>query len=133
MPITLESVAKAVQEHLNNATTRPVSVGMRRPSSDTPAVVWELTSADCAWMLASTVGLQWTATVEVQIFGDTSLAVIQVADDLISYWDSPTALGASYATLKPVGVSFTMRTESQADGSEGDERVGTITLTIQGV
>jgi hypothetical protein len=42
-------------------------------------------------------------------------------------------LGASYAVLKPVSVSFTMRTESQADGSEGDERVGTVTLTIQGV
>jgi hypothetical protein len=133
MPVTLESIAKAVQEHLNNATAQPVSVGMRRPSSGTPAVVWELTSSDCAWMMGAMAGLQWTATVEIQIFGDTSLAVIQVADDLIGYWDTPTALGASYAVLKPVSVSFTMRTESQADGSEGDERVGTITLTIQGV
>jgi len=56
-----------------------------------------------------------------------------VADDIVDYWDNPTTLGATYAKLVLTAISTSMRTESQADGSEGDERVCTMTFTFQGI
>jgi hypothetical protein len=72
-------------------------------------------------------------TCEVNIYGDTALGVIQVADDIVDYWDNPNTLGATYAKLVLTAISTSMRTESQADGSEGDERVCTMTFTFQGI
>jgi hypothetical protein len=40
---------------------------------------------------------------------------------------------ANTADIVCTDASVAFRTESQADGSEGDERVCTLTLTIQGL
>jgi hypothetical protein len=131
--LALEKVAKALQQHMDNAVTADVAVGMRRPGSQTPAVVWEMTGAECQVTQPGQPAAAWIVTCEVNIYGDTALGVIQVADDIVDYWDNPTTLGATYAKLVLTAISTSMRTESQADGSEGDERVCTMTFTFQGI
>ena len=132
-PIKLEAVCKSLQKHMDDATGAiDVAVGMRRPGSNTPAVVWELTGAEAAILTQGVPGAHWLLTCEVNVFGDTALAVLQDADQIVDYWNNQTSLGAGYAKLVLTGVSVSMRTESQADGSEGDERVCTITMNLQG-
>lgn len=130
--MSLVDVAKAVQYHLDLATTNPVSVGMRRPTTNTPAVVWEITAAQASRVLPGTDRNLWVVTVEVQIFGDTTLAVAQEADKICSQLNGvETGGGGADIVCTDANVSF--RTESQADGSEGDERVCSLTLTLQGL
>ena len=130
--MSLETIAKAVQHHLDAATSNPVSVGMRRPTTNTPAVVWEITGAQASRAMPGTDQNLWVVTVEVNIYGDTTLAVAQEADKICAQLDGvETQAGTAKIVCTDAGVSF--RTESQADGSEGDERVCTLTLTIQGI
>ena len=130
--MSLETICKAVQYHLDQATANPVSVGMRRPTTQTPAVVWEITGAQSTRVMPGTDKDHWTVTVEVQIFGDTTLAVTQEADKICAQLNGvETQAGTADIVCTDAGVSY--RTESQADGSEGDERVCTLTLTIQGI
>lgn len=131
-PISIVKVAKTIQYYLDSATGQPVSVGMRRPGSATPAVVWEMTSAECSIILQGHVGQSWIVGCEVQIYGDDALGVLGVADSLISFFDATPITPGTLTPLTLTGLSVSMRTESQADGSEGDERVCTLSLTFQG-
>ena len=54
--MSLETVCKAVQYHLDQATTNPVSVGMRRPTTQTPAIVWEISDAWAALISQTMAG-----------------------------------------------------------------------------
>lgn len=129
--MSLETIAKAVQHHLDAATSNPVSVGMRRPTTNTPAVVWEITGAQATRAMHGGDTGMWIVTVEVNIYGDTTLAVAKEADKICAQLNGiETATGTADIICTDAGVSF--RTESQADGSEGDERVCTLTLTLQG-
>jgi len=129
--MSLETVCKAVQYHLDAATANPVSVGMRRPTTQTPAVVWEISAAQATRTMPGTDQDLWLVTVEVNIYGDTTLAVAQEADKICAQLNG-VETQAGTATIVCTDASVAFRTESQADGSEGDERVCTLTLTLQG-
>jgi len=130
--MSLETVCKAVQHHLDAATTNPVAVGMRRPTTLTPAVVWEITSAQASRAMPGTDSGLWVVTVEVNIYGDTTLAVAQEADKVCAQLNGvETQAGTADIVCTDATASF--RTESNTDGSPGDERVCTLTLTIQGI
>ena len=130
--MSLETVCKAVQYHLDQATTNPVSVGMRRPTTQTPAIVWEISAAQASRAMPGTDQSLWLVTVEVSIYGDTTLAVAQEADKICAALNGvETQAGTADIVCTDASVAF--RTESQADGSEGDERVCTLTLSLQGI
>jgi len=130
--MSLETVCKAVQYHLDQATTNPVSVGMRRPTTQTPAIVWEISAAQASRSMPGTDQNLWLVTVEVNIYGDTTLAVAQEADKICAALNGvETQAGTANIVCTDASVAF--RTESQADGSEGDERVCTLTLSLQGI
>ena len=130
--MSLETVCKAVQYHLDQATTNPVSVGMRRPTTQTPAIVWEISAAQASRSMPGTDQNLWLVTVEVNIYGDTTLAVAQEADKICAQLNGvETQSGTANIVCTDASVAF--RTESQADGSEGDERVCTLTLSLQGI
>jgi len=130
--MSLETVCKAVQYHLDQATTNPVSVGMRRPTTQTPAIVWEISAAQASRAMPGTDQSLWLVTVEVSIYGDTTLAVAQEADKICAQLNGvETQDGTADIVCTDASVAF--RTESQADGSEGDERVCTLTLSLQGI
>jgi preprotein translocase subunit SecD len=130
--MSLETVCKAIQTHLDAATANPVSVGMRRPNTQTPAVVWEISAAQASRAMPGTDQNLWLVTVEVNIYGDTTLAVAQEADKICAQLNGvETAAGTADIVCTDASVAF--RTESQADGSEGDERVCTLTLSLQGI
>jgi len=130
--MSLETVCKAVQYHLDQATTNPVSVGMRRPTTQTPAIVWEISAAQASRAMPGTDQNLWLVTVEVNIYGDTTLAVAQEADKICAQLNGvETQAGTAKIVCTDASVAF--RTESQADGSEGDERVCTLTLSLQGI
>jgi hypothetical protein len=130
--MSLETVCKAVQYHLDQATTNPVSVGMRRPTTQTPAIVWEISAAQASRAMPGTDQNLWLVTVEVSIYGDTTLAVAQEADKICAALNGvETQAGTANIVCTDASVAF--RTESQADGSEGDERVCTLTLSLQGI
>jgi hypothetical protein len=130
--MSLETVCKAVQYHLDQATTNPVSVGMRRPTTQTPAIVWEISAAQASRAMPGADAGLWMVTVEVNIYGDTTLAVAQEADKICAALNG-VETQANTADIVCTDASVAFRTESQADGSEGDERVCTLTLTIQGL
>jgi hypothetical protein len=130
--MSLETVCKAVQYHLDQATANPVSVGMRRPTTQTPAIVWEISAAQASRAMPGTDQSLWLVTVEVSIYGDTTLAVAQEADKICAALNGvETQAGTANIVCTDASVAF--RTESQADGSEGDERVCTLTLSLQGI
>jgi len=129
--MSLENIAKAVRHHLDAATTASVEPGMRNRGSQTPAVVYEITDAEANVNISGAHGSVWMLTVEVNIYGSTTLEVLQVADDLCDYWASPA--GGAPAVIKPTGYSLSMRTATVNDGLEGDERIGTLTLQLQGI
>ena len=130
--MSLETVCKAVQYHLDQATTNPVSVGMRRPTTQTPAIVWEISAAQASRAMPGTDQSLWLVTVEVSIYGDTTLAVAQEADKVCAQLNGvETQAGTADIVCTDATASF--RTESNTDGSPGDERVCTLTLTIQGI
>lgn len=126
--MTLANVLTALQTHMA-AAAGAAAVGMRRPGTQTPAVVWEMTSAECVWLQRGVPGAGWQVTCEVSIYADTVAECVTEADQIVTYWNNPLS---PTATLVCTGVSATMRTESQADGSEGDERICVLTLTLQG-
>ena len=127
----LENIARAVRHHLDAATTASVEPGMRNRGSQTPAVVYEITDAEANVNMSGAHGNVWMLTVEVNIYGSTTLEVLQVADDLCDYWASPA--GGAPAVIKPTGYSLSMRTATVNDGLEGDERIGTLTFQLQGI
>jgi len=129
--MSLENIAKAVRHHLDAATTASVEPGMRNRGSQTPAVVYEITDAEANVNMSGAHGSVWMLTVEVNIYGSTTLEVLQVADDLCDYWASPA--GGAPAVIKPTGYSLSMRTATVNDGLEGDERIGTLTFQLQGI
>lgn len=131
-PLSLVKIAKTLQYYLDQATGQPVSVGMRRAGSATPAVVWEMTSAECSIVLQGHVGQSWLVGCDVQIYGDDALGVLTVADSLITYFSGTPITPGTLTPLTLTSLSAAMRTESQADGSEGDERVCTLSMTFQG-
>jgi hypothetical protein len=129
--MSLENIARAVRHHLDAATTATVEPGMRNRGSQTPAVVYEITDAEANVNMSGAHGGVWILTVEVNIYGSTTLEVLQVADDLCDYWASPA--GGAPAVIKPTGYSLSMRTATVNDGLEGDERIGTLTFQLQGI
>lgn len=129
--MSLENIARAVRHHLDAATTATVEPGMRNRGSQTPAVVYEITDAEANVNMSGAHGSVWMLTVEVNIYGSTTLEVLQVADDLCDYWASPA--GGAPAVIKPTGYSLSMRTATVNDGLEGDERIGTLTFQLQGI
>jgi hypothetical protein len=130
--MSLETVCKAVQHHLDAATTNPVAVGMRRPTTQCPAVVWEITSAQASRAMPGTDSGLWLVTVEVNIYGDTTLAVAQEADKICGQLNG-VETQAGTATIVCTDAAAAFRTESNTDGSPGDERVCTLTLSLQGI
>lgn len=130
--MSLETVCKAIQHHLDLATTNPVSVSMRRPSTGTPAVVWEITSAQASRAMPGTDQNLWLTTVEVSIYGETTLAVAQEADKICAQLNGvETHTGTASIVCTDATASF--RTDTNNDGSQGDERVCTLTITLQGI
>lgn len=129
--MSLENIARAVRHHLDAATTATVEPGMRNRGSQTPAVVYEITDAEANVNMSGAHGSVWMLTVEVNIYGSTTLEVLQVADDLCDYWASP--VSGAPAVIKPTGYSLSMRTATVNDGLEGDERIGTLTFQLQGI
>jgi hypothetical protein len=105
---------------------------MRRPTTQTPAIVWEISAAQASRAMPGADAGLWMVTVEVNIYGDTTLAVAQEADKICAQLNG-VEKQANTADIVCTDASVAFRTESQADGSEGDERVCTLTLTIQGL
>lgn len=130
--MSLETICKAVQYHLDQATTNPVSVGFRRPGTAVPAVVWEITGAQASRAMPGTDQNLWTVTVEVNVFGSTTLAISQELDKICTQLNG-VETHTNTATIVCTDAAVSFRTESLADGAEGDERVGTLTLTLQGI
>lgn len=129
--MSLENVVRAIRHHLDSATTAPVEPGMRNRGSQVPAVVYEITEAEASVQMNGGHGSLWMVSVEINIYASTTLEVIQVADDLCDYWNSPTSTGL--AQIRPTGYSLSLRTATVNDGLEGDERIGTLTLQVQGI
>lgn len=129
--MSLENIARAIRHHLDSATTAPVEPGMRNRGSQVPAVVYEITEAEASVQMNGGHGALWLVSVEINIYASTTLEVIQVADDLCDYWNSPTS--TALAQIRPTGYSLSLRTASGNDGLEGDERIGTLTLQVQGI
>lgn len=129
--MSLETICKAVAYHLDKATTNPVSVGFRRPGTVVPAVVWEITGAQATRAMHGGDTGMWIVTVEVNIFGSTTLAVAKEADKVCGQLNG-IETHTDTATIICTDAAVSFRTESLADGAEGDERVCTLTLTLQG-
>jgi hypothetical protein len=127
----LENICRSVKVSLDG-TSYPISVGMRNAGTPTPCLVYEINSATCDMRMAGPIGLQhWTVDVEVVALAETVEQVTQMADEVLSLFNSgpinDTTNDCSVA-LGSFAVAFT--TETPDDGQQDAVRIGTMSLTL---
>lgn len=125
----LTAAAEGLRNILNAAGVATPAVGMRNAGDQLPALVYEITTGECVRHMPSEASGVWLLGVEVSIYADTTLALLGYVDDVLAEFNgSPTSNGVQFICTS---FSFAIRTETQADGAEGDERVATIALQLQ--
>lgn len=125
----LQDIAEHIKNRIDGGTTLTAMIGMRNAGNALPACVFEITSATATMhMPASGINL-WEMTVEINVFADTTFALLGLVDDVLGAFFAPATSGG--ITSICTAQAFTIRTETQADGAEGDERIATITLQLQ--
>ena len=125
----LQDIAQHIKDRIDNGTTLTAMIGMRNAGNTLPACVFEITSATANIHMPAQGTNLYDMTVEVNIFADTTFALLGLVDTVLTAFYGVATLGG--ITSACTAASFTIRTETQADGAEGDERVATITLQLQ--
>lgn len=125
----LQDIAEHIKTRIDNATTLTAMIGMRNAGNALPACVFEITSGNVTMHMPATGINLYDMTVEVNVFADTTLSLLGFVDAVFSAFNGSSTSGG--ITSICTGQAFTIRTETQADGAEGDERVATITLQLQ--
>jgi hypothetical protein len=125
----LQDIAQHIKERIDNGTTLTAMIGMRNAGNALPACVFEITSATVNMHMPATGTNLYDMTVEVNLFAGTTFELLGLVDTVLTAFHGvATNLGI---TSVCTAQAFTIRTETQADGAEGDERVATITLQLQ--
>lgn len=125
----LQDIAQHIKERIDSATTLTAMIGMRNAGNTLPACVFEITSATLNMHMPAQGTNLYDMTVEVNLFAGTTFELLGLVDTVLNAFNGVvTSLGI---TSVCTAAAFTIRTETQADGAEGDERVATITLQLQ--
>jgi hypothetical protein len=126
---SLSAIAEGLKLILDGAGVADATPGMRNAGDPLPAVTYEIVSGECVRHMPAAESGVWIIGAEVNIYADTTLALLGFVDDVLDEFNG--TVTSNTVDFVCTGYSFSIRTETQADGAEGDERVATIAIQLQ--